>query len=159
MLPKSQNNDNKQKQRGKLPQKLKGSDQSLTTGYVPYCPINGWSPGANLWLTGLSDNDHLLWRLEDRWLDVGCWQSLVVCWVRKGQSKLMGSIRSIWIPFILIVISQSHHSPLSVFYSTDLQVDPQTHTSTDTVVLFLFYDSHDPLCLCIYVLCLDLSLS
>ena len=49
--------------------------------------------------------------------------------------------------FILIVINQSHHSPLSDLYSANPQVDLKTHTGTDTVVLFLCHDSHDPLCL------------
>ena len=88
---------------------------------------------------------------------MGCWKIavIVVCQVRKGQSELMGSICCTWIPFILITISQSHHSSLSVLYSANPQVDPKTHTGISTVVLFLCHDSHNPLCLWIYVLCLD----
>ena len=41
----------KKKQRGKLPHKSKGSDQSLTMGYVPSHPNNGYTQGANRWLT------------------------------------------------------------------------------------------------------------
>ena len=80
----------------------------------------------------------------------------IVCQREKGQGKLMGSIRCTQIPFILITISQSHHSPLSPLYSADPLVDPQTHTGTSTVELFLCHDSHDLLCLPTYVLCLVL---
>ena len=65
----------------------------------------------------------------------------------KGQGKLMGSICCTQIPFILITISQSHHSPLSVLYSANPLVDLKTHTGTGTIVLFLCHDSHNPLCL------------
>ena len=122
---------------------------------VPCCPTDGCYLGANLWSTGWLDNNHPHQRPEDKWLGVECWQSLVVCWVRKGQGKLMRSIRCTQIPFILVAISQSHHLPLSVLYSADPLVDPKTHIGTDTVVLFLCHDSHNPLCLWIYVLCLD----
>ena len=88
---------------------------------------------------------------------MGCWKIavMVVCQLRKGQGKLMGSICCTWIPFILVAISQSHLSPLLDLYSANPLVDLKTHTSTDTVVLFLCHDSHDLLCLWIHVLCLD----
>ena len=76
-----------------------------------------------------------------------------MCQLRKGQSELMGSICCTQIPFILIAISQSHCLPLLVLYSANPQVDPKTHIGT--VVLSLCHNSHDPLCLCLYVLCLD----
>ena len=69
---------------------------------------------------------------------------LVVCQVRKGQDKLMGPICCTQNPFILTMINQSHCLPLSGPYSADPQVDPETHTSTSTVVLFLCHDSHKP---------------
>ena len=77
----------------------------------------------------------------------------------KGQGNLMGSIHCTWIPFILIAINQSHCLPLLVLYSANPQIDPKTHISTSAIVLFLCHGSHDPLCLCIHILCLDLSLS
>ena len=42
----------KQKQREKLPQRLKGSVHNLTTGYALYCPNAGSDQAANPWLTG-----------------------------------------------------------------------------------------------------------
>ena len=39
----------KQKQRGELPQTLKGNVHSLMMGYVPNCPNVEYRPGANLW--------------------------------------------------------------------------------------------------------------
>ena len=48
----------------------------------------------------------------------------------------MGSIRCTQIPFILIVINQSHLSPLSKSYSVNPLVDPKTHFGTSTVELF-----------------------
>ena len=66
---------------------------------------------------------------------------------KNGQDELMGSIRCTWIPFILIVTGQSHCLPLLRPYSVNPQVDPKTHTSTNTIVLFICHDSHDPLCL------------
>ena len=92
---------------------------------------------------------------------IGCWRLAAIGSVskRKGQNNLMGSIYYTRIPFILVVISQSHLSPLSDLYSADPQEDLKTHHSTNVVVLFLCNDSHDPLCLWIHVLCLDLSLS
>ena len=48
----------------------------------------------------------------------------------------MESICCTWIPFILVVTSQSHHSPLSLLYSANPLVDLKTHTSTGTVELF-----------------------
>ena len=53
-----------------------------------------------------------------------------------GQGKLMGSIRCIWIPFILVVISQSHLSPLLRTYSANPLLDLKTHFGTNTVELF-----------------------
>ena len=47
-----------------------------------------------------------------------------------GQGELMGSICSTRIPFILIVTSQSHLSPLSKSYSPNPLVDPKTHFGT-----------------------------
>ena len=67
----------------------------------------------------------------------------------------MGSIHYTQIPFILIVISQSHLLPLLHLYSADLLVDLETHYGANAIVLFLCHDSHDPLCLGVHVLCLD----
>ena len=53
-----------------------------------------------------------------------------------GQGKLMGSIRYTRIPFILIVIRQSHLSPLSKSYSSNPLIDPETHFGTGTVEWF-----------------------
>ena len=61
-----------------------------------------------------------------------------------GQGKLMGSIRCTRFPFILVVINQSHLSPLSKSYSANPLVDLKTHLSTGTVELFSCHDSHDP---------------
>ena len=69
---------------------------------------------------------------------IGCWKMavMIVCQLRKGQSKLMGSICYTWIPFILIAINQSYLSPLSDLYSANPLKDPKTHHNTDAVVLF-----------------------
>ena len=71
-------------------------------------------------------------------LMVGCWSRDI--WVRwlseRGQGELMGSIRCTRIPFILIVISQSHLSPLSEPYSSNPLLDLKTHFSTGTIQLF-----------------------
>ena len=53
-----------------------------------------------------------------------------------GQGKLMGSICCTQIPFILVMISQSHLSPLLKSYSTNPLVDLKTHFGTSTVELF-----------------------
>ena len=53
-----------------------------------------------------------------------------------GQGELMGSIRCIWIPFILVAISQSHLSPLLRTYSANPLLDLKTHFCTNTVELF-----------------------
>ena len=42
----------KQKQRGELPQTLKGNDCNLMMEYEPCCPNNRFLPRANQWLTG-----------------------------------------------------------------------------------------------------------
>ena len=75
----------------------------MTLGYVPCCPTNGCYLGANLWSTGWLDNNHPRQRPEDKWLGVECWQSLVVCRVRKGQGKSMGSIRCTQIPSLATI--------------------------------------------------------
>ena len=89
-------------------------------------------------------------------LMIGCWSKDIWTSVlfEMGQGELMGSIRCTRIPFILIVISQSHLSPLSKSYSSNPLVDPKTHFGTGTVELFFCHDSHKPLCLSNYVLCL-----
>ena len=90
---------------------------------------------------------------------IGCWMLAVIGSVlseERSKSKLMGFIHCTWIPFILVTINQSHCSPLLRPYSVNPQVDPKTHTSTNTIVLFLCHDSHDPLCLPTHVLCLVL---
>ena len=71
--------------------------------------------------------------------------------MREGQGKLMGSICCPRIPFILVMINQSHPLPLSGPYSVNPQADPKTHINTNVIVLFLCHDSHDPLCLWIHV--------
>ena len=82
-------------------------------------------------------------------LMIGCWSRDIWTSVlsEMGQDELMGSIHCTQIPFILVVISQSHLSPLSESYSANPLPDPKTHFSTGTVVLFLCHNSHDPLCL------------
>ena len=81
-------------------------------------------------------------------LMIGCWSRDI--WFsglsEMGQGELMGSIRCTRIPFILVMISQSHLSPLLPYSSNPLP-DPKTHFGTGTVELFLCHDSHDPLCL------------
>ena len=61
------------------------------------------------------------------------WSSV---WSEVGQNELMGSIRCTQIPFILVVINQSHLLPLSKSYSANPLVDPKTHFGTGTVGLF-----------------------
>ena len=53
-----------------------------------------------------------------------------------GRGELMGSIHCTRIPFILIVISQSHLLPLLKSYSVNPLLDPKTHFGTGTVKLF-----------------------
>ena len=53
-----------------------------------------------------------------------------------GQGELMGSIHCTRIPFILVMINQSHLSPLSKSYSSNPLIDPKTHFGTGTVELF-----------------------
>ena len=48
----------------------------------------------------------------------------------------MGSVHCTQIPFILIVINQSHLSPLSRPYSANPPVDPKTHISTGIIEVF-----------------------
>ena len=74
------------------------------------------------------------WRPNDWVLHVGHWEYSVSS--KKGQGELMGSIHCTQIPFILVTISQSHHSPLLTPYSADPLVDPKTHTDTGIVELF-----------------------
>ena len=73
-------------------------------------------------------------RPDDGMLHVGHRRSSVLD--EKGQSELMGSIHCTRIPFILVVTSRSHHSPLSLLYSADPLVDPKTHSGIGTVELF-----------------------
>ena len=74
------------------------------------------------------------WRPDDGMLHVGHWRYSVLS--EKGQGELMGSIHCTQIPFILIVISQSHGSPLSLLYSADPLVDLKTHIGIGTIELF-----------------------
>ena len=71
-------------------------------------------------------------------LMIGCWSKDI--WTsalsEMGQDELMGSIHCTRIPFILIVISQSHLSPLSKSYSANPLPDPKTHFGTGTIELF-----------------------
>ena len=53
-----------------------------------------------------------------------------------GQGELMGFIHYTWIPFILVVTSQSHLSPLLRSYSANPLVDPKTHFGPGTIELF-----------------------
>ena len=53
-----------------------------------------------------------------------------------GQGELMESIRCTQIPFILVMINQSHLSPLLKSYSANPLLDPKTHFGTGTVELF-----------------------
>ena len=94
-------------------------------------------------------------------LMTGCWSRDIWTSVlyEKGQGELMGSIHCTRIPFILVAINQSHLLPLSKSYSANPLLDPKTHFGTGTVELFLCHDSHDPLCLPTYALCLAFSLS
>ena len=70
-------------------------------------------------------------------LMIGCWSKDI--WIsvlsEMGQGELMGSIRCTRIPFILVVINQSHLSPLLKSYSANPLPDPKTHFGTGTVVL------------------------
>ena len=72
-------------------------------------------------------------------LMIGCWSKDI--WTsalsEMGQGELMRSICYTRIPFILVMISQSHLSPLLDLYSADPQEDLKTHHSTNVVVLFL----------------------
>ena len=95
----------------------------------------------NNWTTPLSPR---MWRMNNRLLEV-CGHDSVS--MRKGQSKLMGSIHCTQISFILITINQSHLLLLSDHYSANPLVDLKTHHGTDAIVLFLCHDSHNPLCL------------
>ena len=89
-------------------------------------------------------------------LMIGCWSKDI--WTsalsEMGQGELMGSIRCTQIPFILVKTNQSHLSPLLEPDSSNPLPDPKTHFGTGTIELFLCHDSHDPLCLSTYVLCL-----
>ena len=71
-------------------------------------------------------------------LMIGCWSKDI--WTsalyEMGQGKLMGSIRCTQIPFILIMINQSHLSPLSEPYSSNPLEDPKTHFGIGTIELF-----------------------
>ena len=82
-------------------------------------------------------------------LMIGCWRRDIKLSVlsEMGQGELMGSIHCTRIPFILVMINQSHLLPLSKPYSSNPPPDPKTHFGTGTVILFLCHDSHDPLCL------------
>ena len=53
-----------------------------------------------------------------------------------GQGELMGFIHCTQIPFILVMINQSHLSPLSKSYSANPLVDPKTHFGIGTIELF-----------------------
>ena len=53
-----------------------------------------------------------------------------------SQGELMGSIHCTRIPFILVMINQSHLSPLSKSYSVNPLLDLKTHFGTGTVELF-----------------------
>ena len=62
-------------------------------------------------------------------LMIGCWSKDI--WIsvlsEMGQGELMGSIRCTQIPFILVMINQSHLSPLSTSYSANpLQIQRPT---------------------------------
>ena len=71
-------------------------------------------------------------------LMIGCWSKDI--WAsalsEMGQGELMGSICCTRIPFILVMISQSHLSLLLKSYSSNPLVDLKTHFGTSTVVLF-----------------------
>ena len=69
------------------------------------------------------------WMLEQR----HGWNSVLT---EMGQGELMGSIHCTRIPFILVVISQSHLSPLSKSYSVNPLLDLKTHFDTGTIELF-----------------------
>ena len=71
-------------------------------------------------------------------LMIGCWSKDIWTSVlsEMGQGELMGSIRCTRIPFILVVISQSHLSPLLKSYSANPLLDLKTHFGTGIVELF-----------------------
>ena len=53
-------------------------------------------------------------------LMIGCWsKDILVCLSEMGQGELMGSICCTRIPFILVMINQSHLLPLSTSYSAN----------------------------------------
>ena len=70
-------------------------------------------------------------RVNDGLLEIGNHK----CVNEKGQCKLTGSICCPQIPFILVMTSQSHLSPLLDLYSANPQEDPKTHYGTNAVVL------------------------
>ena len=71
-------------------------------------------------------------------LMIGCWSRDIwtSAWSEIGQSELMGSIHCTRIPFILVMINQSHLSPLLKSDSANPLPDPKTHFGTGTVELF-----------------------
>ena len=71
--------------------------------------------------------------LDDWMLEQRHWTSVLS---EMGQGELMGTIRCTQIPFILVMISQSHRLPLSLPYSANPPVDLKTHISTSTIELF-----------------------
>ena len=104
----------------------------------------------NNWTTTLTIMSR---RMNDRLLEDSSHDSVPM---KKGQSELMGSIHCTQIPFILVATNQSHLSPLSktlLSQPTSRSIDPHRYWYCWIV---LCHDSHNPLCLHIYVLCLAL---
>ena len=94
------------------------------------------------------------WRPDNGMLHVGHEEYSVS--IEMGQGELMGFIRCTQIPFILVATNQSHLSPLSktlLSQPTSRSIDPHRYWYCWIV---LCHDSHNPLCLHIYVLCLAL---
>ena len=106
----------------------------------------------NRWMGNLFSKSRSLddWMLEKRHR----WNSTLS---EMGQGELMGSIQYTQIPFILILINQSHLSSLSRSYSANPLLDPKTHFGTGTVELFFVMILTTPYAYKLYVLCLALS--
>ena len=110
------------------PPRCQGMNPVIVTCYVPKKPTCGQ---RNQWTGDLFPKSRRLddWMLKKRHR----WSSGLS---EMGQGELMGSICCTWIPFILVMINQSHLSQLSKSYSANPLVDLKTHFDTGTIELF-----------------------
>ena len=101
------------------------------------------------------------WRLSS----VKTGVQMIGCWKIAAIGSVLSEERSKWVDGIYPLYSDSLYpccdqpitslATISPLLSWPIgRIDPKTHTGTGTIVLFLCHDSHDPLCLWIYVLCL-----